>query len=671
MAYVARLKRLVLGRAISTDQGPRRSGRLGSVSSLSSDALSSNVYATQEILIVLAVGGFGLYRYGPMVAALVAGVFALVVIAYRYVVRAYPGGGADYEVAAANLGPRPAVTVAAAMLIDFSLTLAVSVAAALQIAVSLLPGLDGSQVALGVLVVAVMAFLALRGGAAVAGLLRVGTIGFVVAILITTAVAAVQVLSGSTPRAASADWETVSTSSLAGFALVVVLARAFSSGSIAVTGVESVGTGVPTMRRTSGARAAATVTIVGVLSIALFVSVTWLAMITDVRMAPPDQALTGRPADEPQQSLIVQVADAVFGSPWGVIPIAVVTVLILVAAGMSSFRSFSTLSSILARDGFLPRQLRAQGDRLVYSNGIILLALTAGVLLWVFGASLTLLIQLYVVGVFLALALGQTGMVRHWSRRLQQQPPRDRRRALRVAWAVAVVGQVVTWAVLVVVTVSKFLTGAWLVVLLVPLLARGMLAVQQHYETLEYELAAEEEAAEPATSDVHAIILATRIQRPTLRALAYARATRPTTLEALTVAVDADQAAQLSREWEERGIPVPLRILPSPFRQMSRPVLSYVTDLRRTSPETLVVIYIPEYVVTQWWERLLHNRSSARLQRLLSKLPNVVVVSVPWQRAAAEQPQGQHEPAASGGVTGMTGALPRVDGGQSPDAGGR
>jgi amino acid transporter len=660
VAYIARVKRLLLGRALPTAQKGRETGRAGAVASLGSDALSSNVYATQEILIILAVGGFGLYTYGPAVAACVILVFIVVVAAYRYTVREYPGGGADYDVALRNLGPTPAVAVAAAMLIDFALTLAVSTAAMLDTVVSVLPNLYDARVVLAFAVLAGLTLLSLRGSPATAAILQFGTFAFVAVILLTVIVAAVEVVVGDTPRAASADWETTAAEGgLAGLALLLVLARSFSSGSIAVTGVESVGTGVQNLRQPRGERAAAVLVLIGSISMALFAGITWLALLTGVRTTAESEDLVGLPEGQPQQTVVVQVVDAVFGSAWFVVPAVVATVLILAAAGMSAFRSFSVLSSILARDGFLPRQFLARGDRLVFSNGIVLLGLAAGLLVWAFDASLTNLIQLYVVGVFLALALGQVGMARHWAAQLRRQLAVPERRKAQRARVVADIAAVITSVVLVVVLVSKFTTGAWVVALLVPLAAAAMRATKRHYDTVAYEMAAEERAVTAITSEVVALILVARIHRPTLRALAYARATRPTVLEAVTVAVDSQESAALARQWQDYGIPVQLTILESPYREISTPVIAYVRALQRSDPERLLTIYVPEFVVDHWWERLLHNQSAARLKRSLMALPNVVVVTVPWQRAAADG--GSPEPTrSSGGVTGMTAAVPRI-----------
>jgi amino acid transporter len=659
VADVGRLKRLLLGRALQTEQAGRDSGRLGALTAVGSDALSSNVYATQEILIILALGGFGLYAYGPAVAACVVVVFIAVVAAYRYTVREYPGGGADYEVAHHTLGPTPAVVVAAAMLIDFALTLAVSTTALLDTVISVVPGLFGGRVPLAIAVIAALTLLSLRGGSATSTLLRVGTWGFIAMILLTAVVGAVLALFGETPRAVSADWQTTAGGAgLAGLGLLLVLARAFSSGSTAVTGVEAVGTSAPTLRRPRGEHAAAALVLIGSVSMLLFASITWLALITGVRVTADNDDLIGLPEGEPQQTVVVQVVDAVFGTPAAVLPAVLATVLILAAAGMSAFRSFSVLTSILARDGFLPRQLQSRGDRLVYSNGIVLLGVAAGVLVWAFGARLTDLIQLYVVGVFLALAVGQWGMTRHWRRRLDRRLPHGERRRAQQARAVAIVGTVVTAAVLLVVLVSKFTTGAWVVVLLVPVLAVGMRAIRRHYDTVAYETAAEERAVTGVAHEVTALILMARIHKPTLRALAYARATRPAVLEAVTVAVEGQETADLVQRWEALRLRVPLVVLESPYREINTPVVGYVRSLQRANPERLLTVYVPEFVVDHWWERLLHNQSAARLKRRLTALPNVVVITVPWQRAAERSAAG---PGATGGVTGMTAALPKID----------
>ncbi len=634
VAFGSGAKRLLLGRALRTEQNATGPQRGGAVPVFSGDALSSNVYATQEILVVLALGGLTFQQFGWLVSAFVVATFTIVVSAYRFTLREYPGGGGDYDVAAANLSAPAAVTVGSAMLVDFALTLAVSVAAILDVWVSVVPEAAGSRLTLGVLIVIVLALVSLRASPGLAMLLRVCSLTFVGVIVAMTVTAVVEVLMGDAPRAASAQWNATGTGhAVVGVALLVVLARAFSSGSVAVTGVEAIGTAVPTFRAPRGPNAARAMVLLATMSMTAFLGITWVADVTDVQVAP--EGTVGAPQDA-QRTLLIQLADAVFGNTPAVVLMGVVTTLILAAAGINSYRSFSVLTSVLARDGYLPHQLQSRGDRLVYSNGIIVLAVGAGFLLGAFHTSLTTLIQLYVVGVFLALTLGQAGMVRHWSKRLGGPMPEAERSQARRLRLVALGGQMVAGFVLLVVLVSKFTTGAWVVALLIPVVAMGMLRIRRHYDAVAYETAASDASMAPATTQVIALILVSSIRKPTLRAVAYARATRPTTVEAVTVAVDPRETARLAQDWEERGLTVPLRVLDSHFREINSPVIEYVRKLHAESPDALLTVYVPEYVVSHWWEELLHNQSAARLKRRLTELPNVVVVAVPWQMWGSE-----------------------------------
>ena len=632
MGVVDRTKRVVLGRALRTGGREQRELRpREGLAVFGSDALSSNAYATQEVLMVLSLGGVSLYAYGPAIAAAVVIVVAVVVASYRQVVREYPSGGGDYDVAQANLGERVGTLVASAALVDFALTLSVSVSAVMANVVSLLPDLDPHRALIAIGLIALLALANLRGVRESNPWFIISTYSFVAAILITALVAGLIMVSGGDVQAESANWTIQQEGGLTGVALILVLARSFSSGSIAVTGVESVGSGVPEFRRPRGPNAAKTLVVMGGLTVALFASLTWLALATDVRVTEFDEDLLGLPAETPQKTVIVQVAEAVY--PWGIFTVIVVlaTVLILLAAANSSFRSFTGLGSILARDGLLPRQLHTRGDRLALSNGIIILAAGAIGLVWWVDARVPPLISLYIIGVFLALTLGQAGMVRHWTARLERPGSPEERKRMQRARILAAFAQVLTAVVLVVAFVSKFSGGAWLVAVVILVLYLLMRAIRAHYVQVQVESAAPDEGARMVLPPrVNAMVLVSRLHKPTMRALAYARATRPTSLEAITVAVDAQEAAALAKEWERRGIPVPLRVLDSPYREINRPVLEYVAGLRRESPRDLLAIYIPEYTVSHWWERLLHNQSASRLRRRLMTYPNVTLVSVPW-----------------------------------------
>ncbi|MEO7979769.1 MAG: amino acid permease, partial [Sporichthyaceae bacterium] len=292
--------------------------------------------------------------------------------------------------------------------------------------------------------------------------------------------------------------------------------------------------------------------------------------------------------------------------------------------------------SILAQDRYLPRQLHTRGDRLAYSNGIIILAAFAIVLIVSFNAEVTRLIQLYIVGVFVSFTLSQTGMVRHWTRLLRSERDPAARARMQRSRVINGVGLSVTAVVLVVVLITKFLLGAWIAIAAMIVLFVLMKGIHRHYTRVAEELVVDEDEDTVLPSRTHAIVLVSKIHKPTMRAVAYARAMRPTTLEAITVSVDADETRALQREWDRREIPVPLKVLDSPFREVTDPVIDYVRSLRRGSPRDLVTVLIPEYVVGHWWEHLLHNQSALRLKGRLLFTPGVMVTSVPWQLKSSE-----------------------------------
>jgi hypothetical protein len=334
-----------------------------------------------------------------------------------------------------------------------------------------------------------------------------------------------------------------------------------------------------------------------------------------------------------QHPVISQLSTAVFqGMPWMSVLVAVVTGLILVLAANTAFNGFPVLGSILARDGYLPRQLHTRGDRLAFSNGIITLAAAAVALIWAFDAQVTRLIQLYIVGVFVSFTLSQLGMVRHWTRHLATEPDPRARAAMKRSRVINTIGLAMTATVLVIVLITKFTHGAWIAILAMIGVFVLMKGIRGHYDRVRTELAlgTDAEQARALPSRVHAIVLVSHLHRPTMRALAYARASRPHVLEAVTVGVDLDDVERLRAQWEQMEIPVSLRVLDSPFREITRPVLTYVRSIRRESPRDLVVVYIPEYVVGHWWEQLLHNQSALRLKGRLLFTPGVVVASVPW-----------------------------------------
>lgn len=607
-----------------------------------SDALSSVGYAPDEILLTLSLAGMVAYTLSPWVGLAVAVVLLTVVASYRQTVHAYPSGGGDYEVASVNLGPLAGLGVASALLVDYVLTVAVSISSGAQYLATIVPSLHGYEVQLAVGLVVFLALLNLRGVRESGTAFAIPTYIFMASIGLMIVFGAVQTVAGTLEPATSAQYairpEAAFEQGLVGLAGAFLVLRAFSSGCAALTGVEAISNGVPAFQKPKSKNAATTLLLLGLIAVTMILSILLLAQRAGVHFVDnPQEQLVG-PGGEPvpesyrQAPVIGQLAETVFGNVTVLFVITIAaTGLILVLAANTAFNGFPVLGSILARDGFLPRQLHTRGDRLAFSNGILILAAGAIALIVAFQARVTLLIQLYIVGVFLSFTLSQLGMMRHWTRALlTETSPSARRRMLR-SRAVNSFGFVMTAAVLVVVLATKFVRGAWIAILLMAVIFLGMRGIREHYDRVARDLkVADLSAARALPSRVHAIVLISKVHKPTMRAIAYARATRPSALEAITVAVDED-AQRLRREWEAADMPVPLTVLDSPFREITRPVLEYVRSIRRESPRDLVVVFIPEYVVGHWWEALLHNQSALRLKSRLQYTPGVVVASVPWQ----------------------------------------
>lgn len=633
------VKRIVLGRALRSDRLaetllPKRIA----LPVFASDALSSNAYATQEILLVLSLGGASLFAFGPWIAAAVVLVYFTVIASYRQNVRAYPNGGGDYDVVSANLGPRWGVFVASALLIDYVLTVAVSISAAVANLGSTIHFVELHNVWFAVAIAVIITLLNLRGVKESGALFAIPTYIFIGSIFIMIGTAVFRSARGDTMMAESATWEIAQQNAITGLALVFLVARSFSSGTTALTGIEAVANGVPSFREPKSKNAATTLLLLGLISMAMFSGITWLAIKTGVKVTPSDASLIGLPEGQAQKTVIVQVAGAVFNNAtWAVLGISLATALILALAANTAFNGFPVMGSILARDGYLPRQLHTRGDRLAYSNGIVVLAALAIILIVFFQADVTKLIQLYIIGVFIAFTLSQFGMIRHWSRLLKSETnERDRLRSIR-SRIVNTIGFVMTGTVLVIVILTKFSNGAWIVLVALPIIFFGMLGINRHYETVRRELSTLETDHVTLPARVHALVLVSKIHKPTLRAIAYARASRPNVIEALTVNVDDAESALLEEEWTRRGIPVTLKILDSPYREITRPIIQYVKELRSESPNDLIAVFIPQYVVGHWWEQILHNQSALRLKSRLLFSNSVMVISVPWQLESSEK----------------------------------
>ncbi|MGY1583302.1 APC family permease [Streptomyces sp. MN13] len=640
-------KRILIGRALRSDRlGETLLPKRIALPVFASDPLSSVAYAPGEVLLVLSIAGVSAYHFSPWIALAVVVLMFTVVASYRQNVHAYPSGGGDYEVATTNLGPKAGLTVASALLVDYVLTVAVSISSGIENLGSAIPFVVEHKVFCAMAVILLLTLMNLRGVKESGSLFAIPTYVFVAGVFIMIVWGAFRgLVLDETMRAPTAGYEIKPEhEGLAGFALVFLLLRAFSSGCAALTGVEAISNGVPAFRKPKSKNAANTLALMGLLAVTMFCGIIGLAMVSNVRMAENpahDLYENGVPvgADYVQHPVISQVAEAVFGAgSFLFIVLAAATALVLFLAANTAYNGFPVLGSILAQDRYLPRQLHTRGDRLAFSNGIVLLAGAAALLVWIYEADSTRLIQLYIVGVFVSFTLSQTGMVRHWNRHLAVEKDQNKRRHMIRSRAINAFGAFFTFVVLVVVLVTKFSHGAWVALLGMVIFYGTMTAIRRHYDHVAKELAAPDGPSDDSVrpSRVHSVVLVSKIHRPALRALAYAKLLRTDTLEALSVNVDPAETKALREEWERRGIDVPLKVLDSPYREITRPVIEYVKSLRRESPRDAVSVIIPEYVVGHWYEHLLHNQSALRLKGRLLFTPGVMVTSVPYQLASSE-----------------------------------
>ncbi|MEY3470041.1 MAG: hypothetical protein RLZZ575_501 [Actinomycetota bacterium] len=636
--FTTSVKRLLLGRALRSDKlGDTLLPKRIALPVFASDALSSNAYATQEILLVLSISGLVYLNSSIWVALAVAFVMGVVVMSYRQNVHAYPSGGGDYEVVTTNLGKKPGLVVASALMVDYVMTVAVSISAAKDNISSALPFFAEHGVALTIGLIVLLTVLNLRGVKESGTLFAIPTYAFIFSIAIMVIWAGFQLSQGIELKAESADWTIKAEQSLTGLALIFLFARAFSSGCTALTGVEAISNGVPAFRKPKSKNAATTLLLLGLISSTMFLSITYLAMRTGVKVAEHPENLIGLPEGQVQKTVIVQIAQATFGNFFiGTLIIAAVTALILVLAANTAFNGFPVLGSILAQDRYLPRQLHNRGDRLAFSNGIIFLSTAAVLIVYAFDASVTRLIQLYILGVFTSFTLGQLGMIKHWTKLISISKDKEEKNKMIRSRIINSIGFTLTSTVLVIVLVTKFTHGAWMVVVAIPLLMGIMSSIFYYYKKVSNELSLADDSMQVLPSRVHGIVLVSKMHKPTMRAIYYARATRPSTLEAITVRANEKETEELVKQWQSLEIPVQLKVLDSPFREVTKPILDYVKSIRRESPRDAISIFIPQYVVGHWWEQLLHNQSAIRLKSRLLFTPGVMVVSVPWQLMSSE-----------------------------------
>ena len=595
-----------------------------------SDPLSSVAYAPQELLMILLLGGLAFLSFAPWVAAAVVVLLVVVVLSYRQLIKAYPSGGGDYEVASKNLGEKAGLVVASALLVDYILTVAVSVASGVDNIISAFPTLNPFRVEIALGFVVILAAVNLRGVRESSKAFAIPTYLFIASIAVMVITGLVRTFAGDAPVAESADL-VVQAESLGQAAFILLLLRAFASGCAALTGVEAISNGVPAFRTPKIRNAQRTLMAMGGIAITLFAGLTAVALIAGVHYIDCTELteFAGcRPGDDPQRSLIAQMASATFGNnsiPFFIIQAATAAVLLL--AANTAFNGFPLLGSVLSRDGYAPKSLATRGDRLIFSNGVIALSVAASVLLVVFQADVTTLIQLYIIGVFVSFTLGQTGMVRHWWRMLKNGC--SDRGAVWRGLVINFIGAIMTASVLIIVTITKFTHGAWIVFLVMPILFLLMLGVNRYYRDVDREIEVDSTTTFGSTGD-HAIVLVGRMQKPVLKALDYAIAARHDSIEAVHVSIDEAATQTLEQEWVDQNIKVPLNVLESPYRDLSAPLIKYIKSRRQTHGAEVVTVYTPQFIVGHWWENLLHNHKARRIRQKLALVHGVVIAIVPW-----------------------------------------
>jgi amino acid transporter len=602
---LALVKRLVVGAPMPLAQARHeRLSKTVALAVFASDPLSSVAYATEEILLVLMLGGAAALSYSLPVAIGIGALLATVVVSYRQTVAAYPQGGGAYLVAKDNLGQYPALIAAAALLVDYVLTVSVSVVAGIAALTSAAPELHPYRIVLSILAVAAIALGNLRGVRESGRLFAAPTYFFVTCILGTIAYGLVGAIFNWLPEAPYAPHPP----GLEGLGLFLLL-RSYAAGCTALTGVEAVSNGVQALKPPEGRNAQAVMTALGIISIVMFLGITYLAY--DFGVIPGGD-----------ETVVSKIARRVWGDGVPYYAVQASTLLILVLAANTSYADFPRLSSILARDRFVPRQFANQGDRLVFSNGILILSGFAILLIVAFQGDTHALLPLYAIGVFISFTLSQSGMVRRWLRLREKG----------WQWRVWIngVGALVTGVVLVTLAVTKFVEGAWIVVVVIPVLVATFVVMHRHYAEVARELSLDGFEGPPVFQHT-VLVLIGDVHRGVVRAVQYARTLAPTAVvRAVYVETDPAHTARLEDKWGKWGLGVPLVVLTSPYRSLLRPLLDYLDQLQSRGGEQMVTIVLPEFLPRHWWQHVLHNQTALLVKGALLFRRNTVVADVPY-----------------------------------------
>ncbi len=604
-------RRALFGARIATEREiHERIGVFKGVAVFASDNISSSAYATEEIMRVLVLAGVGALTLTMPITIVIVIVLAIVVASYQQTIYAYPSGGGSYIVASDNLGPGAGLVAAGALLTDYVLTVSVSVAAGVAALTSIVPGLFDYRVAVGVAFVVLICLGNLRGIRESATIFSIPTYAYLIAIFGLLGYGMFLLATGALPTySPPADWQPQVAEPLA----ILLILRAFASGSVALTGVEAVSNGVPAFGPPESVKARRVLIIMGTSFGLIFLGMSVLAGQIGILPDPSEE-----------QTVVSQLTALLVGegSPYHYF-VQISTALLLVLAANTAFADFPRLSSILARDGFMPRQFAYRGDRLAFSIGILVLTVLSSALIVGFEGSVTNLIPLYTIGVFIAFTLSQTGMVRHWWKL------RGRERGWQVRAAFNGLGAVATAIVAIVVGVAKFALGAWMVLVLIPVLIALMWAIQHHYRTVRDAMTLERGDTPLPTISPRVIVPVSRLDRAALYALGFARAIAKD-VTAVHIADGPEDASEMQRRWDRWGGDIPLAVVETPYRVLIAPLIAYIDALDRQDPGRTVVVVLPEFVPRHFWEYLLHNQSALRLKLRLFFRRNTVVVDVPY-----------------------------------------
>jgi amino acid transporter len=611
----ARVKQLFFGRPLPSERlDHERLNKKTALAVLSSDAISSVAYATEQILLVLAVLSTAALNYVLPISAVIVGLLVLVALSYRQTVFAYPSGGGSYTVAKDNLGAMPGLVAAAALLTDYILTVAVSISGGIAAITSAYASLAPHTVLLCTMSIVVLMLVNLRGVRDSGVVFSVPTYVFIALMLLLIAVGITKLLgthvvpvSTAPPRVDPLSAQQHGTAWPVGFAFTFLILRAFAEGCVAMTGTEAISNGVGAFRSPSSKNAATTLGWMAAILAAFFIGTSWLARGFNVMPTTTETVLS-------------QLNRQIFGSGVLYFALQYATFAILVLAANTAFADFPRLSSILANDRYMPRQFAARGDRLAFSNGIVVLAVVAILLTWLFRGNTAALIPLYAIGVFVCFTLSQAGMVVHW---VKERSAGWKRRAVLNG-----LGATATGIVAIVQVTTKFTHGAWIVVLIIPLIIWLLLTIHRHYVRFAEEIRFTGQS--PITPLHHTVIVpVSSINKAVAGALVYAT-TISDEVEAVYVENEIQKTQQLEKEWDAWDIGVPLVVLPSPYRSVLRPLVDHVENLRMLSPGELVTVVVPEVVPKSWWEHLLHNKTALYIRTAFMFKPNVVVTAVPY-----------------------------------------